>query len=88
MTAWIDAGAFVVSVFGLAVLVLGTARGLFRPAVHMTLTLWMAAGLMRLSSLQSWQPLVAAAAIVLIRNLVSRGLRHEASRPSVSIHSG
>lgn len=55
-----------------AAIALSTGR--WREAAGAGLELWLAAGLLRLSGVPSWQGIGSAAAIVLIRKLVRRGL--------------
>jgi hypothetical protein len=50
-------------------------------ALRMALDFWLAAGLLRLGGTPGWQPLVVAATIVAVRQLVGRSLR----RPPVRL---
>ena len=74
-TAWVDLAALALSAGGLVVLLLaGMAQRSWRAGVEMALSLWMAAILLRLSGLHSWQNLAAAAVVLLIRYMVSIAL--------------
>lgn len=55
-----------------------------RLALRIALDLWLAAGLLRLAQPPSWQSLLAAAAIVAIRQLVTRTLTAGSSGEAVS----
>lgn len=50
-------------------------------ALRMALDFWLAAGLLRLGSAPGWQPILVAATIVALRQLVGRSLR----RPTVRL---
>jgi hypothetical protein len=52
-----------------------------RVGLRIALDLWLAAGLLRLALPQSGDQLLAAATIIVVRQLVSAGLRRPASRP-------
>ncbi|GAA0727159.1 DUF1622 domain-containing protein [Dactylosporangium roseum] len=52
-----------------------------RAALCMALDFWLAAGLLRLGGTPGWQPLMVAATIVAVRQLVGRSLR----RPPVRL---
>lgn len=75
MTEVLDALSLVTSAAGVAVLLVAVAlTGDWRGGLRMALTLWMAAGLLSLAGAPSWARITGAAATVLVRQLVSRGL--------------
>lgn len=77
MSVAIDAAALLVACAGLLALAasafLGTA---WRVGLKMALTLWMAAGLLRLAAPGlGWRPIVASASVVIARQIILAGLR-------------
>ncbi len=77
MARVLDASAVVVTAWGLAVLALGTLVLRWRDGLAAALELWVAAGLLHLAHSPDPQRLVAAAAIIAVRQVVSFGLRAE-----------
>lgn len=72
MQAGIDALAMVVMGAGVAVLLLAaTLRACWRSAVPVALELWVAAGLLRLCGEPTWARVGTAAALVLVRTLIT-----------------
>lgn len=76
-----EAASLLVAAAGIVVLVAATAVGRWRDGLTSSLELWVAAGLLRLTSRAEVDRLTAAAAIIGIRHLVAFGL---AIRPPVS----
>lgn len=64
-----------VTAAGVAVIVVGFAAGHWRAGLALALDLWVAAGLLRLSSVTSGTSLLGVAVIIAVRHLVSAGLR-------------
>jgi hypothetical protein len=70
--------------FGVAAIVLGVAAlAVFRqplPALRVTLELFIAAGLLRLSVDNSWAAIASAALVIAIRRLLTRSLTADFAR--------
>lgn len=60
--------------FGLVTVVGSAARGQARVGLHLALTFWTAAGLLRLSMSASWMALAVAAIVIAVRQIVGRAL--------------
>ncbi len=75
MSALLDQLSWALAAGGivLAALVLAVFRRLL-PALHVLLDLLLAAGLLRLSADTSWDALAVAAAVVVLRQLLTHGL--------------
>lgn len=72
MNAWADSAALTLSCCGLIVLALASLlQGNWRAGAEMALSIWLAAVLIRLAGLRSWQNLAGAAVILLVRYMVS-----------------
>lgn len=81
MTGLVEVLAMLCTAGGLVVAVLvflRTGHGVL--ALRLALELWTAAGLLRLVGAPSFPKLLTAAGIVLLRQLLSYGLRHSAVR--------
>ena len=83
--AFIDAVSWCV---GIAGIVLGSAAlAIFRqplPALRVTLELFIAAGLLRLSVDNSWAAIAGAAVVIAIRRVLTRSLTADFSRTAPS----
>jgi uncharacterized membrane protein len=74
--AALDAAALVLTAAGLAAAAVAVALTRdWRAALGMALELWLAAGLLRLSRPAEWRALAVAATVVVVRQVVTRGLR-------------
>jgi hypothetical protein len=63
-----------IAAFGVLAVAVAAAQGQAREGLHLGLTFWAAAGLLRLSITVSWTALVAAVAVIAVREMVSRVL--------------
>jgi hypothetical protein len=68
-----------VTAAGVAAVVIGFVRGFWRAGLGLALDLWVAAGLLRLSSVTSGTSLAGVAVIIVVRHVVSAGLRPAAA---------
>lgn len=76
MIRLLDAVVLGTSAAGVAAMMLALLlRVSWREGVNMALSLWVAAGLMRLSATRDWTAITASAGIIFVRQLVSFGLR-------------
>lgn len=70
-----DATALAVSAAGVLAMVVAVLLGApWREGVRMALSLWVAAGLLRLTGARDWAPIAASGAIIVARHIVSFGL--------------
>lgn len=69
-----DQAAYAVTAAGVIAGAVGALTGRLRPALPLTLDLWTAAGLLRLTADRSWSAVATAAALVLVRRVVARPL--------------
>ena len=83
-----DQAAFVVTASGVLAGAAGALRGPLRIALPLTLDLWTAAGLLRLTADRSWSAVSTAAALVLVRRVVARPLLHRTSAPGADHPNG
>jgi hypothetical protein len=57
-----------------------------RTALTVALDFWLAAGLLRLGTAAGWEPLLASAAIIVVRQAVRLSLRHPVVRLADVLH--
>lgn len=76
MTDWADSAAITLSCCAVVTLALASLmQSRWRAGVEIALSLWLGASLIRLTGVRSWQNLAGAAAILLVRFMVSLALR-------------
>lgn len=81
IAGWLEGAALLCTGAGAAAAVLTVVTtGDGRTGLRLALDFWLAAGLLRLSHGGGWQPLLAAAVILAIRQLAGRALRRPAVR--------
>jgi hypothetical protein len=69
-----DQAAYAVTTAGVFAGAVGAITGRSRAVLPLTLDLWTAAGLLRLTADRSWTAVATAAALVLVRRVVARPL--------------
>lgn len=71
MTRLIDAAAIAAAAAGVVVIMIAAMIRHPRSGVRAALDLWLASGILRISSTTSWPTLAVTAAVVVVRKLVS-----------------
>jgi hypothetical protein len=69
-----EQAAYAVTAAGVLAGAAGAISGRWREALPLSLDLWTAAGLLRLTADRSWSAVATAAALVLVRRVVARPL--------------
>ncbi|HLL52856.1 MAG TPA: hypothetical protein VK447_04870 [Myxococcaceae bacterium] len=71
---WFDTAALLPTMMGPLCFLLASVRGEWRGGVRMALDLWLAAALLRLAQELTWNRIAAAAAVIVLREVLSRSL--------------
>lgn len=79
-----EQAAYAVTAAGVLAGAAGAISGRWREALPLTLDLWTAAGLLRLTADRSWSAVATAAALVLVRRVVARPLLRPPRRPDAA----
>ena len=75
MTSTLDVAALLVTIVGILAGACVATVAPWRTGLVVALDFWTAAGLLRLAEPEKWQAIAGAAGIILVRQVVSYGLR-------------